>query len=116
MAEISEFEKEKGKKNKNNYIFPDFIGKMMSKVDLRTQYEASMLSMSLMAVGLTITVVYFVIYFTFPLWYKIVLVINGISGVGFMWSNLVTTFQQYRNYMEIADFNKQMKGGENGKN
>jgi hypothetical protein len=37
---------------------------------------------------------------------------NLIAGLIFFISNLVTQFQQYKNYMEIAEFNKQMKGGE----
>jgi len=107
-------------KTKNKYIFPDLLAKSMSKIDLRTQLEASMLSMSLMGIGLIITITYLVIYMNFPLWYKIALAINGLAGVVFMWSFLVTTFQQYQNYMQVVDFQKkQMKGGqteENAKN
>lgn len=87
-----------------SYIFGDFLGKIMSKVDLRTQLEASMLSMSLMSVGLVITISYLVIYLTFPLWYKILLVINGLAGLLFMWSNIVTSYQQYLNFMEVRNF------------
>lgn len=95
----------------NNYIFGDVLGNFMKKIDLRTQYEASMMSMSLMLVGLFITVTYFSIYFDFPMWYKVVLIINGLAGVAFMISYLVTTFQQYSNYMETYTFQQEMKGG-----
>ena len=83
----------------------------MSKVDLRTQYEASMLSMSLMSIGLIVTIIYFVIYFEFQTWYKVFLVINGLAGVTFMWSFLVTTYQQYRTYMIALNFQTQSEGG-----
>lgn len=97
---------------KHNYIFPDFIASVMKRVDLRTQYEASMLSMSFMALGLIVTAIYLWIYVSFALWYKIFLVINCLAGLLFMWSFLVTTYQQYINYMDVVDFQK-MKGGIN---
>jgi len=94
-------------KPKHSYIFGDFLGKAMSKVDLRTQLEASMMSMSLMLIGLCATVVYLGFFVPFPLWYKIFLIINLLAGLVFLWSNLVTQYQQYQNYMEVLDFNKQ---------
>lgn len=98
-------------KLKHNYIFGDLLGKAMAKVDMRTQYEASMMSMSLMMIGLIVTGIYLIIYIQFALWYKIFLSINMLAGLVFFWSNLVTQFQQYNNYMEAIDFTKQMKGG-----
>jgi hypothetical protein len=96
-------------KSKNNYIFGDLLGKAMSKIDLRTQLEASMMSMSLMAFGLIITMTYLITYMDFPTWYKITLAINGLAGIVFMWSFLITTFQQYKSYMEVIEFQKQEK-------
>jgi hypothetical protein len=96
---------------KNKYIFPDFLAKWMSKVDQRTQFEASMMSMSLMAIGLIITITYLIIYMDFAVWYKVLLVINGVAGIVFFWSYLVTTFQQYLTYMEAVDFQNNLKGG-----
>jgi len=91
-------------KPKHNYIFGDFLGKAMSKVDLRTQLEASMMSMALILVGLVVSSVYIFFFIDFPLWYRIVLVINMLAGLVFLWSNLVTQYQQYQNYMEVLDF------------
>ena len=99
-------------KKKHNYIFPNILANAMAKVDLRTQYEAGMMSMSLMMVGLIVTGFYLAVYTTFPLWYKIFLVINLLAGLVFFSSNLITQYQQFRNYMEVYEFNKQMKGGE----
>ena len=96
----------------SNYFFPDFLAKLMSKVDIRTQYEASMMSMSFMSLGLIVTIVYLIIYFDFALWYKIFLGINGFFGLMFMWSGIVTTFQSYKSLLEIIEFQKNdMKGG-----
>ena len=107
----------KQEKKKPTYIFPNFLGKIMAKIDLRTQLESSMMSLSLMLVGLVITGYYLIMYIDFPLWYKISLTINLLAGLFFFMSNLVTQFQQYQNYMEVVEFNKQqMKGGLNNKN
>lgn len=97
-------------KPKNNYIFPDFLGKWMSKVDLKTQYEATMLSMSFMMLGLIVSAVYLLLYIdSFQMWYKIFLVINMVAGLIFMSSNLVTTFQQYKSYAEALEFQEELK-------
>ena len=103
----------KDEKKKPTYIYGDILGTLMSKVDLRVQLEASMMSLSLMLIGLIVTGFYLVIYINFPLWYKIMLVINLLAGLVFFSSNLITQFQQYQNYMEVVEFNKTMKGGLN---
>jgi uncharacterized membrane protein YagU involved in acid resistance len=97
---------------KNSYIFPNILAEVMSKVDMRTQLEASMMSMALMMVGLILSIIYAFIYIDLALWYKIVLVINAIAGLIFMSSFLVTTYQQYLNYMEAYEFQQSVKGGE----
>lgn len=106
-----------GDEKKPSYIFGDVLGNALSKVDLRTQFEASMLSVTMMMVGLVLTIIYIVFYIDFQVWFKIVFVVNGLFGILFMLSNLVTTFQSYRSYMEakkmqeeLSLFN-QIKGG-----
>ena len=98
-------------KPKSNYIFPDVLGKAMSKLDLRVQLEASMMSMTLIVIGLILTTIYLIIYSQFVIWYKIVVIINCLAGIVFMSSSLVTTFQQYQNYMQIKQFQNDVKGG-----
>ncbi|MFW6130040.1 MAG: hypothetical protein ACOC56_02575 [Atribacterota bacterium] len=90
----------------NNYIFPDVLGKAMAKIDIRTQLEASMMSMTLMMIGLIITAIYVGFYVNFPLWYKIVLEINFLAGIVFMWSFLIQNFQSYQNVLEVINFRK----------
>jgi len=79
-------------KKKSNYIFGNFLGNMMSKVDLRTQFEASMMSMTLILIGLAVSTFYMAVYVNFPLWYKITLIINLLAAFVFLTSNLVTTY------------------------
>ena len=71
---------------------------------------------SILIVGLIVSAIYVWFYIDFPTWYKIVLEINFAAGFLFMSSFLVTSFQQYRNYMEVQEFqndieNQNMKGG-----
>lgn len=100
-------------KIKNKYFFPNFLANAMSKVDMRTQLEASMMSMTLIMIGMLISVVYFIFFFNFALWYRIVLAINGIAGFIFLSSFLITTFQQYQSYLQAIEFQKELKGGQN---
>jgi len=94
---------------KPTYIFGNVLGNVMSKIDLRTQLEASMMSMTLILVGLILSTFYMSFYVSFPLWYKITLVVNLLAAFVFMSSNLITTYQQFQNYMQVQEFNKQME-------
>ena len=96
-------------KQKHNYIFPDIIGRAMAKIDLRTQLEASLLSMVLILIGLVLTTFYIIFYVAFPLWYKIIVVINLIAGFGFISSNLITTYQSYNSYLNAVEFQHELK-------
>jgi len=98
-------------KNGANYIFPNILAKAMAKVDLRTQYEASLMSLTLLLIGLIVTGIYLGIWGSMPLWYKIVLIVNVGAGFLFMSSFLVTTFQQYKAYLEAQSFQESLKGG-----
>lgn len=92
---------------KDNYIFPKFMADAMSKVDLRLQYESGMMSMSLMAIGLIVSVVYMCIYVDLKLWYKIFLGINGLAGLVFITGYVITTYQQYKTYLGVVNFQKE---------
>ena len=92
-----------GEMVKNKYIFPDFVANVMAKMDVRTQFEASMMSMTFIMIGMVLSLVYAMIYMDLRMWFKVVLIINGVSGVVFMFSYLVTTFQQYQNYMAAKE-------------
>lgn len=100
---------EGSEKIKNKYIFPNVLAKVMSKLDMRVQLEASMLSMTFILVGMLISVWYIIAYISFPLWYKIVIVINGLAGIVFLSSFIITTFQSYKSYLDASDFQKEME-------
>jgi hypothetical protein len=90
-------------KLKHKYIFPNIMASMMKNIDMKTQLEASMMSMFLLLVGMVLMSVYTFIYLTQGLVFKILLVFNLLAGFIFMSSFLVTTFQQYISFMDAID-------------
>jgi len=106
--EVSEEEAPK----KASYLYGNLLGNVMGKVDTRTQYEASMLSITFMMFGMFVTAFYLIVYSNLPIWYRWFLSANVVAGVVFMSSFLITTFQQYRGYMEVLKFQIEMKGGD----
>jgi hypothetical protein len=89
-------------KNKR-YIFPKTLAEAMSKVDQRVQYEASMMSMVFILTGLIVMAVYMIFFTEFTTFMKVMVGINTVAGFIFLWSYLVTTYQQYLSYLEAAD-------------
>jgi len=95
-------------KEKYKFVFPNAMAKMMAKVNMRTQMESSMLSQGLLLVGLTIMAI-------LMLWTSsdrsifstIMIVFNLCAAWLLMSSYLVTTYQQYTNYMEAAGYDPQ---------
>lgn len=106
-----------------NYCIPNPMASFMSKIDDRTQMEASLMSMLLLLVGMIAFGVYLVAFTDFSWWFKGMTIFNSLCGFIFLFSYLVTTFQQYQSLMEsqeiIGQFGteepfplkKTMKGG-----
>lgn len=70
-----------------------------------------MMSMVLILIGIVVSGIYFTIYVDLATWYKVFLCINALAGVGFLGSFLVMTFQQYKAYLEVKEFQRELKGG-----
>ncbi len=88
------------KKKEHNYCIPSPMASFMKKIDDRTQMEASLLSMFFLLIGILVFGVYFVGFSDFSLIAKIMTGFNTICGFIFLFSYLVTTFQQYQALME----------------
>jgi len=82
------------------YALPDIMARVMKNVDMRTQYESSILSMFFIMVGMIAFTIYLVFLTDFSLIFKILTAFNSFFGIIFMLSYLVTTYQQYISYME----------------
>lgn len=89
-------------KEKYSYALPNTMAKMMKNVDIRTQYESSIMSTFLIMIGITSMAIYFLFFTEIGLVMKILTGMNSIFGLFFMYSNLVTVFQQYQTYMETT--------------
>jgi hypothetical protein len=95
------YKKKKGlPQEEHAYALPDIMAKAMKKVDMRTQYEASILSMFFIMIGLIAFTIYLIFLTDFGIIFKILTAFNTIFGIIFMLSYLATTYQQYISYME----------------
>jgi Zn-dependent protease with chaperone function len=78
------------------------MAKMMKKIDMRSQLEASMISMTFIMIGMIIMVIYLIIYAQMGLFYKGLIVFNLLCAFIFISSFLITTYHQYISFMEIS--------------
>ncbi len=97
--------KEKQKKDKEmySYCIPSPIARFMKKVDDRTQMEASLLSMFLLLIGIITFTTYIALFSEWGIWMKSMTIFNGLCGFIFLFSYLVTTFQQYQSLRETQE-------------
>jgi len=95
---------------RSNYIFPSPMAKIMSVVSPKVQYESSMLGTALLCLSVVITSVYY-IFFTQSNWFvKGFVIFNGLAGLLLLGSMLVTTYQQYLQYMQAVELQKMLNG------
>ena len=91
-------------KEKHRYVFPDILAKAMSKVDMRAQMQASMLSQFLLIIGLTIMVLFMIISNQTTGLYKFIVIFNLLCGWVLISSYLITTYQQYTHFSTQMGF------------
>ena len=92
-----------GRKTKGNYIFPNVLGKVMSMVSQRTQFESSLMSISVILAGLMLSVVYTVFFTQMSSFIKIMAVVNGLAALVFLSSMMISQFQSYRHYLASVE-------------
>jgi len=90
----------KKRKETGRYCFPSIMAKMMKGVSQRTQYEATMMSIIFILLGI-ITMTIVSIFTDLSLFIKIMAIVNAIAAFIFLSSMLVTQFQQYQNYLAM---------------
>jgi hypothetical protein len=108
MAQKTEIAMAEKGTHRHRYIFPNFLAKMMSNVDPKTQYESAMLSSFLILLGILATSIMMVFFMDFSMVYKILIALNCIGGFLYISSSLITVYQQYANYMDIMEIQKSM--------
>lgn len=89
------------KKTKGNYCFPNFLGKAMASVNQRIQYEASLISVALILIGILIMGIVTIFGTDLSLFIKVMTGANCIAAFVFLSSSLITTFQQYQGYLSV---------------
>jgi len=89
------------RKTHGNYVIPKKIAVSMKNISPRTQYEAAMLSMIFIILGLIVMAIYMPFQQGLSLFLKIFLPFNSLCGVFLLSSFLVTTFQQYQSYLAV---------------
>ena len=95
------------RKTKGNYCFPSPLAKIMASISQRVQYEAALLSISFILLGLLFTGFITVFYSGLSVLAKIFVAANVIAGFIFLSSHLITTYQQYLSYLDIMGFLEQ---------
>ena len=89
------------------FIFPDKTAKKMKKIDLGVQYEASVISSSLLMLGIILFLIY-MIFFTESSWVmKGLIIFNSLCGLGLMGGMVITYYQQLVSYRESTKFLRQ---------
>ena len=89
------------------FIFPDKTAKKMKKIDLGVQYEASVISSSLLMLGIILFLIY-MIFFTESSWVmKGLIIFNSLCGLGLMGGMVITYYQQLVAYRESTKFLRQ---------
>ncbi len=100
---IKFYKRKKGiKQLEDSYCFPDALSSIMKKINMKTQYEASLLSISFILIGLITMAIYTVTFTELSGWAKFMISFNMFWGFIFLSSFLVTTYQQYVSYLETA--------------
>lgn len=89
------------KKTDGTYVLPKKVAKKMVQISPRTQYEAAMMAMIFIIIGLIVMAIYMPFQPGLSLFLKIFLPFNSICGVILLSSFLVTTFQQYQSYLAV---------------
>lgn len=83
-----------------DYIFPQKMADIMNKISQRTLYEASMMAMTFIILGLIFFASYTIFFTELSLAYKIGIGVNAVAGMLLLGSSLATQYQQYRSFKE----------------
>ena len=106
---IVKIKNRKGKTD-DNFIFPDKVADVMKVIDMETQYEASILSLFCLIVGMILFTIYIIFLAPYHWLMKIFISLNTFMGVILMGSMLVTNYQQFISHKQskqmLADLSK----------
>ena len=84
----------KGNKEDDAFIFPNKVANTLKVIDIATQYEASILSVFCLMIGMVLFGIYVVFIAPYNWIMKVFVIFNSICALGLMGSMLVTNYQQ----------------------
>jgi len=82
----------------------------LTKFTPKEQMEMSIFTLAGMIILLAITTIYLSFFQDFSTFFRILLVINGLFGIGFLFSMLLTTYSQYIALLTIGNAQDMMEG------
>ena len=89
-------------KEKLSFVFPNIMAKFMKSVPMETQMSSSMASMGMIMCGMILMATYLIFFGGISWVYRGLILLNLGAAFIFISSFLVTTYQQYVSYMEMA--------------
>ena len=95
-------------KEANKYIFPGAVARKMKTVSMDLQFESSLFASTLLLIGLMLMGIYTFAFSAQTIYLKIIIAINLVGGFIFMGSQMITTYQQYNSYMQVAEMQRSM--------
>jgi hypothetical protein len=87
-------------KDDDNFIFSPETANVIKAIDISTQYEASILSMFCLVVGLLLFMIYAIFIAPYTILMKVFVAFNSLCGIALMASMLVTNYQQFMAHKE----------------
>lgn len=85
------------------YVYPKKIAKFINNISQRVQYEASILSLTFILLGLLFFLFYIPIATDLSLPLKIGTAFNTFFGIILLGSHLATVMQQYITYLQVVN-------------
>lgn len=87
-------------KSDDDFIFPTKVANTMKVIDIATQYEATILSIFCLMIGILLFVIYVIFLAPYNWIMKSFIAFNSICGIVLMGSMLVTNYQQLMAHRE----------------
>lgn len=91
------------------YCFPKKMAEKMNTFKQRTIYEATMLALVFLMIGIIGFSCYLVFFAGVAFWYKFFAVFNGLCILTLMGGSLIGTYQQYVSFMAATQMIEQIK-------
>ena len=84
------------------------ISKMMSGLSTQYQMEASMISLVIILIGMTLIACYSIFFLNLNMFMRIMIGINSVAGFVFLSSFFITQYQQYKSFMSALEIQEEI--------